>query len=109
MATCETIELTYTAWDLEPFAQNLGRSNPPFRWDEERRFLLRCELDSALFHLYLPTDDDGDWRPTASGTAEDQMRSRLVFLLLATPLPTSWITTSAYCEQNFTCDPSEYA
>ena len=37
------LELTYTAWDLEAFAQDCGRPGPPFRWDEERRFLLRCE------------------------------------------------------------------
>ena len=30
-----------------------GYDGPPFRWDEERRFLLRCELDAAYFHLYL--------------------------------------------------------
>jgi hypothetical protein len=30
-----------------------GYAGPPFRWDEERRFLLRCELDAAYFHLYL--------------------------------------------------------
>ena len=34
------LELTYTAWDLEPFAQDCGWSRPPFRWDEERRFLI---------------------------------------------------------------------
>jgi hypothetical protein len=46
------LELTYTAWDLEPFARDCGWSGPPFRWDEERRFQLRCELDTAFFHLY---------------------------------------------------------
>jgi hypothetical protein len=46
------LELTYTAYDLEPFAADCGYSGPPFRWDEERRFLLRCELDAAYFHLY---------------------------------------------------------
>ena len=46
------LELTYTAWDLQPFAEDLGYAGPPFRWDEERRFLLRCELDAAFFHLY---------------------------------------------------------
>jgi hypothetical protein len=46
------LELSYTAWDLEPFATDCGYSGPPFRWDEERRFLLRCELDAAYFHLY---------------------------------------------------------
>ena len=47
------LELTYTAWDLQPFANDCGWPGPPFRWDEERRFLLRCELDAAFFHLYL--------------------------------------------------------
>ena len=46
------VELTYTAWDLQPFARDCGYDGPPFRWDEERRFLLRCELDAAFFHLY---------------------------------------------------------
>lgn len=35
------------------FALDCGCDGPPFRWDEERRFLLRCELDAAYFHLYL--------------------------------------------------------
>lgn len=81
------LELTYTAWDLEPFAcdcvagignREIGNrdegisgyirqfvpeginptslppySLPPFKWNEARRFLLRCELDAAFFHLYL--------------------------------------------------------
>ena len=46
------LELTYTAWDLEPFARDIGYGGPPFRWDPERRFQLRCELDAAFFHLY---------------------------------------------------------
>ncbi len=46
------LELTYTAWDLEPFAKDVGYDGPPFRWDPARRFLLRCELDAAFFHLY---------------------------------------------------------
>jgi hypothetical protein len=47
------LELNYTAWDLEAFARDCGWSGPPFRWNEERRLLLRCELDAAFFHLYL--------------------------------------------------------
>ena len=31
---------------------------------EERRFLLRCELDAAFFHFYLPTHSNEDWCPT---------------------------------------------
>ena len=55
------LELTYTAWDLEPFARDCGYAGPPFRWDEERRFLLRAELDAAFFHLYLPADEQAHW------------------------------------------------
>ncbi|NVM22774.1 MAG: N-6 DNA methylase [Desulfobacterales bacterium] len=54
-------ELTYTAWDLQSFAEDLSYSGPPFRWDEERRFLLRCELDAAFFHLYGMDRDDVDY------------------------------------------------
>ena len=46
------LELTYTAWDLQPFARDLGYEGPPFPWDAERRFTLRCELDALYFHLY---------------------------------------------------------
>ncbi|WP_428843959.1 Eco57I restriction-modification methylase domain-containing protein [Thermosporothrix hazakensis] len=52
------LELTYTAWDLEAFARECGYAGPPFRWDEERRFLLRCELDAAFFHLYGVARED---------------------------------------------------
>ena len=59
--TPRVLELTYTAWDLEPFARDLGYDGPPFRWDPERRFLLRCELDAAFFHLYGIERDDVDY------------------------------------------------
>lgn len=52
------LELTYTAWDLESFARDVGYDGPPFRWDPARRFLLRCELDAAFFHLYGLSRDD---------------------------------------------------
>lgn len=65
------LELTYTAWDLELFARDCGWPGPPFRWDEERRFLLRCELDAAFFHLYLPAEKSGGWRPIEGETAEE--------------------------------------
>jgi len=52
------LELTYTAWDLESFARDVGNDGPPFRWDPDRRFLLRCELDVALFLLYGLSRDD---------------------------------------------------
>ena len=42
------LELSFTAWDMQAFAQDLGDEGPPFRWDEERRFAMRAELDAAL-------------------------------------------------------------
>ena len=45
-------ELSYTAWDMQPFARDLGDDGPPFRWDEQRRAVIRAELDAAYFHLY---------------------------------------------------------
>jgi len=56
-----SLELAYTAWDLEPFARDCGYAGPPFRWDEERRFLLCCELDAASFPLYGIARDDVDY------------------------------------------------
>jgi hypothetical protein len=55
------LELTYTAWDLEPFARDVGYDGPPYRWNPERRFLLRCEVDAAFFHLYGLSRDDTDY------------------------------------------------
>jgi len=52
------LELTYTAWDIQPFAQDLGYEGPPFPWDEERRALLRAELDAYYAALYGLTRDE---------------------------------------------------
>jgi hypothetical protein len=52
------LELVFTSPALEAFAQGCGWSGPPFRWDEDRRFQLRCELDAAFFHLYGLNRDD---------------------------------------------------
>jgi hypothetical protein len=55
------LELTYTAWDMEPLARDLGDDGPPFRWDQDRRAVLRAELDALCFHLYGIDDrDDAD-------------------------------------------------
>jgi len=56
-----TLELTYTAWDLAGFARDLGWDGPPFRWDDERRALLRAELDAAFFRLYGIERDDVEY------------------------------------------------
>jgi len=74
------IELTYTACDLEPFAQDIldeigtdawnqwFPQNPiqnnrpqPFKWNAERRFQLRAELNAIYAHLYGITRDDLDY------------------------------------------------
>jgi hypothetical protein len=55
------LELAYTAWDMQPFARDLGYDGPPFVWDEARRFLIRCELDALYFHLYQIPRDDVDY------------------------------------------------
>ena len=73
------LELVYTAWDLEPFAKDCGWSGPPFRWNEDRRFLLRCELDAAFFHLYLPSEANGEWRPAEADSPEDLARLKASF------------------------------
>ncbi|MBI1893981.1 MAG: hypothetical protein HYS14_07720 [Candidatus Rokubacteria bacterium] len=52
------IELAYTAWDLAAFARDCGYDSAPVRWDPERRFLLRCEVDAAFFHLYGLTREE---------------------------------------------------
>jgi hypothetical protein len=73
------LELTYTAWDLEPFARDCGCFSPPFRWNKERRFLLRCELDAAFFHLYLPREKSGDWSQAEGELTEDLARLKTTF------------------------------
>ena len=54
------LELSFTAWDMEAFARDLGDDGPPFRWDEERRTIIRAELDAAYFHLYGLDRDEAE-------------------------------------------------
>jgi hypothetical protein len=55
------LELSYTAHDMAGFAADVGDSGSPFRWDDERRVLLRAELDAAYFHLYAVEREDVDY------------------------------------------------
>lgn len=66
------LELTYTAYDMKPFAEDVWAElypdasirpflPEPFIWDEERRFKIRCELDALYFHLYGINYDDTDY------------------------------------------------
>ena len=67
------LELTYTAWDLNGFARDCEWSGQPFHWDEERRFMLRCELDAAFFRLYLSAEINGAWH-RADGETDEELR-----------------------------------
>ena len=52
------LELTYTSCSMTPFARDLGYDGPPFPWDEERRALLRAELDAFYGRAYGLTRDE---------------------------------------------------
>jgi hypothetical protein len=52
------LELVYTAWDMQPFAQDMGYDGEPFIWDNQRRALLRAELDAYYAKLYGLTRDE---------------------------------------------------
>ncbi|MCY1287644.1 hypothetical protein D9M70_366430 [compost metagenome] len=60
------LELTYTAYDLRTWADDLAAYDPrpaaerdqPFAWDPERRALLRAELDAYYARLYGLTRDE---------------------------------------------------
>jgi len=52
------LELTYTAEDLRPWAEDLGYDGDPFPWDPERRAVLRAELDAYYARLYGLTRDE---------------------------------------------------
>jgi N-6 DNA Methylase len=52
------LELVYTAWDMQPFAQDIGYEGAPFIWTPERRALLRAELDAKYAKLYGLTREE---------------------------------------------------
>ncbi len=56
--TPRLLELVYSAYDLKPFAEDMGYKGKPFQWDEERRALLRSELDAYYAKLYGLTRDE---------------------------------------------------
>jgi hypothetical protein len=64
IVTEAVLELTYTSYDMAPFAADMGltdaagRVRPPFSWDDERRAALRAKLDAVYFHLYGVTGRD---------------------------------------------------
>jgi len=94
------LELTYNAWDLDSFASDHGWDGPPFRWEEDRRFIIRCELDAAFFHLFLPIDGEGEWRPArkSDGCPHDEVLEELAELKGNFPAPRDAI---AYIMETF--------
>ncbi len=52
------LELTYTAHDLKPWAEDLGYDGEPFPFDPDRRAQLRAELDAYYARLYGLTRDE---------------------------------------------------
>lgn len=52
------LELTYTSYSMTAFARDLGYEGEPFPWDEDRRALLRAELDAWYARAYGLSRDD---------------------------------------------------
>jgi hypothetical protein len=61
------LELVYTSWDLKEFARDAGCVETsgvlkePFKWDNDRRLELQCELDAIYMHLYEINRADADY------------------------------------------------
>lgn len=54
------LELVYTSYAMAPFARDLGYNGPPYTWDEDRRALLRADIDA--------------WYALAYGLSRDEIR-----------------------------------
>ncbi|MEP0547501.1 MAG: N-6 DNA methylase [Rhodothermales bacterium] len=80
------LELTYTAWDLQPFARDVGYDGPPFVWDEARREKLRAELDAAFFHLYLGTPEAWAEEPEALRQSFPTPRAAVAYVMDTFPI-----------------------
>ena len=80
------LELVFTSPALEAFAHDCGWSGPSFSWNEERRFLLRCELDAAFFHIYLGPESDWNRQSDALTQALPTPRAALSYILDTFPI-----------------------
>ncbi|MFM6115894.1 MAG: Eco57I restriction-modification methylase domain-containing protein [Sphaerospermopsis kisseleviana] len=56
--TPRVLELVYTAWDMQPFALDMGYEGEPFIWNPNKRALIRAELDAYYAKLYGLTRDE---------------------------------------------------
>lgn len=55
------MELIYSNWEFSCLAKEYNFQDIPLKWDSERRFIIRCELDALYFHLYGINRDDVDY------------------------------------------------
>jgi hypothetical protein len=74
------VELTNSANDMAAFACAVGVQSDPFRWDLDRRFELRCELDAALLILYFQPSASGNWAKSEGETERELEGLRQHFL-----------------------------
>lgn len=58
MVAPRVLELTYTSYELQGFARDLGYEDEPFEWNEERRHCLRSELDAIYAEMYALNRSD---------------------------------------------------
>ncbi|MBD3342457.1 MAG: N-6 DNA methylase [Candidatus Lokiarchaeota archaeon] len=58
LMSTKVLELVYTSDSLKLFAEDMGYNGEPFTWDEDRRALLRAELDAYYAKLYGLTRDE---------------------------------------------------
>ena len=52
------LELSHTSHSMKPWAEDLGDFGPPYAWNEDRRALLRAELDAFFARKYGLTRDE---------------------------------------------------
>ncbi len=55
------LELTVTTNHLLPFAVECGYSGGPFRWNADRRLILRAEIDAMFLRLFGFSRDDAEY------------------------------------------------
>jgi hypothetical protein len=52
------VELTYGSTSVQDFARDLGYGGPPFPWNEDRRAIIRAELDAWYARAYGLTREE---------------------------------------------------
>lgn len=84
--TPRVVELTCTSHDIAAFGEDMGCPGGPYRWDDERRFLMRCELDAAFFHLYLGSEAEWQREPKSLTNAFPTPRAAVEHIMDTFPI-----------------------